>query len=77
MIKELFGGRKMTKVDNLIDVMNLNHIVMLLIYLGYNKNSEIYRKLYRDMGYSLYGYWEIFYWEVNNPDYAEYKPNTK
>jgi hypothetical protein len=26
--------------------------------------------MYRDMGYSLYGYWEIFYWEMNN-DYAQ------
>lgn len=36
------------------------------------KNSEVYRKLYRDMGYSLYGYWEI-----NNEDAGEYIPNTK
>jgi hypothetical protein len=24
------------------------------------------------MGYSLSGYWEIFYWEVNNEDAEDY-----
>ena len=37
-------------------------------------NSEMWRKLYRDLGYSLFGYWEIFYWEANNEKAAEYKP---
>lgn len=41
---------------------------------GLTKNSEEVRKYYRDIGYSLYGYWEIFYWEVNNPLASEYKP---
>jgi hypothetical protein len=41
---------------------------------GYTKNSEIYRKLYRDMGYSLSGYWEVFYWDVNNEKVDEYNP---
>jgi hypothetical protein len=41
---------------------------------GLTKNSEVVRKYYRDIGYSLYGYWEIFYWDVNNPIASEYKP---
>lgn len=61
----------------LLKGVSLNYLCPLLTALGYNKNSEIYRKLYRDMGYSLYGYWEIFYWEVNNPDAKSYIPNKK
>ena len=33
---------------------------------GADKNDPLIRELYRCMGYSLSGYWEIFYWEVNN-----------
>lgn len=59
---------------SVIEKIDLNTLVLLLNHLGYGKNSEVYRQLYRDMGYSLYGYWEIFYWEVNNPDANEYHP---
>ncbi len=65
------------RVRDLVDKIGLNDLVELLHYLGYGKNSEVYRKMYRNMGYSLYGYWEIFYWEVNNEDAADYKPPTK
>ena len=54
--------------------ISLNDLCPLLKCLGYGQNSEVYRKLYRDMGYSLFGYWEIFYWEVNNDDASEYAP---
>lgn len=57
--------------------VDLNELLVLFHHLGYDKNSEVYRKLYRDMGYSLYGYWEIFYWEVNNPKAGKYRPNAK
>lgn len=56
--------------------LSMNDIVPLFYHLGYGKNSEIYRKLYRDIGYSLFGYWEIFYWEMNNQEADEYKPNS-
>jgi hypothetical protein len=57
--------------------INLNDLVHLMHTLGYGKNSEFYRKLYRDMGYSLSGYWEIFFWEANNPKASKYKaPNV-
>lgn len=56
----------------LIDATNLNFVIQGLYENGATKNSEIYRELYRKMGYSLSGYWEIFYWEVNNPDAKQY-----
>jgi hypothetical protein len=46
-----------------------------LYILGYNKNSEIYRKFFWDLYYSISGYWEIFYWKVNNEIADEYKPS--
>lgn len=55
----------------------LNVVLPLLDNLGCGKNSEIYRKLYRDIGYSLYGYWEIFYWEMNNDEADEYISERK
>jgi hypothetical protein len=57
--------------------INLNHLWMLFMRMGLTKNSEEVRKLYRDMGYSLSGYWEIFYWDLNNEDANKYKPKKK
>ena len=53
----------------------INDLIPLLDSLGYDKNSEVYRKLYRDMGYSLFGYWEVFYWVANNSEADKYVPN--
>lgn len=61
-------------VRKLLKNISLNDLCPLLCCLGYDKNSEVYRQLYRDMGYSLFGYWEIFYWEANNPEASNYKP---
>jgi hypothetical protein len=60
-----------------IDNIPFNDLISLLYALGYDKNSEVYRKLYRDLGYTLDGYWEIFYWEVNNENAEEYKTKIK
>lgn len=30
------------------------------------KNTWVMRNFYRQLGYSLFGYWEIFFWEANN-----------
>jgi hypothetical protein len=41
------------------------------------KNDPLIRELYRRLGYSLFGYWEVFYWEVNNDNadkYVDQKP---
>lgn len=64
-------------VRRLVDKCGLNELVELFYHLGYNKNSEIFRKMYRDMGYSLYGYWEIFYWEMNNEQSQDYIEERK
>jgi len=61
-------------VKNIMANISMNDICPLLCELGYGKNSEVYRKLYRDIGYSLSGYWEIFYWELNNDEASEYAP---
>ena len=63
-------------IGRLTDGCNLNDIVQGLHSKGNGKNSEIYRELYRKMGYSLSGYWEIFYWDMNNEDAADYKQPT-
>lgn len=63
-------------VRHILKNISLNDLCPLLNTLGYGKNSEVYRKLYRDMGYSLYGYWEIFFWEINNDNASEYVPNA-
>lgn len=36
------------------------------------KNDPLARELYRRMGISLFGYWEVFYWDVNNPNAEEF-----
>lgn len=59
-------------VVGLLENISLNDLCPLLCAMGFGKNSEVYRKLYRDMGYSLRGYWEVFYWEMNNYDAADY-----
>ena len=55
--------------------IDINETIRLFYKLGYDKNSEVYRKFYRDLGYSLCGYWEVFYWEANNDNANEYRPS--
>lgn len=59
-------------IDKLVDKLGLNDLVLFLRLMGYDKNSEFYRHMYRCMGYSLHGYWEIFYWDANNEDASAY-----
>ena len=66
------------RVYQLLKSIPLNEMIELMYLMGLTKNSEAYRKLYRDMGYSLDGYWEIFYLDMNNADVKEYEqPKTK
>lgn len=60
-----------------VDKIGLLNIYELFESLGMNYNSEIIRKMYRDKGYSLFGYWEIFYCETNNEIANKYKPTNK
>ncbi len=57
--------------------LDIGVVIELFDHLGCNRNSEIVRKMYRDKGYSLFGYWEIFYWEMNNDIADEYVPNSQ
>ena len=63
-------------VNQAVDMVGLNNMIGTMLYKGITKNDEVYRSLYRDMGYSLSGYWEVFYWEMNNEDAEEYQPPT-
>lgn len=78
IIYEDENGTLRWKEDNavikMVDKIGLNDIYQLFYSLGLNKNSELIRKMYRDMGYSLFGYWEIFYWKANNDIADDYVP---
>lgn len=56
---------------------NFNDVVAELLLRGLDKNCEEYRKAYRDIGYSLRAYWEVFYWLENNPIADQYVPMQK
>ncbi|HEY9703997.1 MAG TPA: hypothetical protein V6C58_16225 [Allocoleopsis sp.] len=71
----IFRWKENDFVIKKVNEIGLNNIIELFESLGLNKNSEIVRKMYRDIGYSLNGYYDIFYWEVNNPIAIDYKPN--
>jgi hypothetical protein len=60
-----------------IESKNINDYIFDFNSNGLNKNSEEYRKFYRDMGYSLFRYWEIFYCKANNPICNDYRNNSK
>ena len=47
-------------------VFDLNRFWQKWYQSGHTKNDSAVRRLYRDMGYSVHGYWEIFFWPVNN-----------
>ncbi len=57
-----------------VNKIGMNEVMRLFDALGLNKNSELVRKLYRDIGYSLFGYWEVFYWGANNDIAEDYVP---
>jgi hypothetical protein len=52
---------------------SLNDIVQGFHTNGNDKNTESFRELYRKMGYSLSGYYDVFYWDMNNDIADEYK----
>jgi len=64
-------------IRRLTDNCSLNNICAGFHANGGDKNTESYRELYRKMGYSLSGYWEIFYWDMNNDIADEYKQPEK
>ena len=70
---EVFRWEKDPTIDMLYDLgmIDLNKLFSVMGRRG--KNDPRVRDLYRRMGYSVYGYWEIFHWEVNNPYADEYE----
>lgn len=64
-------------VIELVKEMDLDNIMWLFQQLGLNANSEITRKLYRNLGYSLHAYWKLFYTEGSNRQAKEYKPQPE
>lgn len=77
IIEDEYGTLRWKEKEGLRDAIaacgTLNEVVPLLGAMGWGKNSEQARDFYRNLGYSLSGYWEIFYWEVNNPECDDYK----
>jgi len=65
--------KEVPEIRELVDAMGLNEIVMTFHQKGLTKNSEEWRALYRQIGYSLSGYWEVFYWDMNNDEADEYR----
>lgn len=53
--------QKNKNIDDLITKIGLNELSLLLQLLGYGRESEVYRHMYRCMGYSLSGYYGIFH----------------
>lgn len=74
LINGLYRWKEDQYITSIVDSIGLNKIVSDMYSKGLTKNSEEYRKLYRDIGYSLNGYWEVFYWEMNNEEAYQYKP---
>lgn len=64
------------EVVKIIEEVGFDYVLELFRNVGYNKNSKIYRKLYRDMGYTLFCYWEVFYCKMNNPIANKYYSPT-
>lgn len=71
---EMYGDVLRWKPDPLVrwmvDTMDLEDF---WIRQGNNKNDPMIRGMYRKMGYSVFGYWEIFFWDGNNARAHEWK----
>lgn len=47
----------------MVEEIGLTNVSKVLNQLGYGKETEVMKKLFRDMGYLLEGYYELFYWD--------------
>jgi hypothetical protein len=68
------GEFKWKKNENLKSI-DTNEIIRLFNQLGYDEKSEVYKKFYRDLGYSLDDYWKIFYFDLYKENIEENKPS--
>ena len=63
-------------VTKILEKINLGHLLDLFRVLGLNKNSEVWRHLYRCIGFSIHAYYDVFYHKLNNPDHLDYVQPT-
>ncbi len=52
-------------IGKIVDELSMFEISVLFDIFYSNKNSKLIRKMYRDIGYSLSGYLQIFYNKEN------------
>jgi len=72
-IVEIDGRLRWEEEDGFSEnIPSLNDLISSMMNRGISKNNEAFRNLYRKMGVSLYLYWEVFYWEMNNEDAENY-----
>ena len=74
---EKFGDLLRWKPDPTLGHVDINKKIEEFIDRGITKNDEEWRDFYRRLGYTLAGYWEVFYWEANNPNADKYKPDIQ
>ena len=77
MVGDVIRWEENKGVREIVDMCDLNQMIADMHKRGIGKNDEPYRRLYRNMGYSLSAYWEIFYWDMNNDEADEYNPPAK
>lgn len=61
-----------SRAQEIMDQFGAKNLNDLFGRCGADKNDPIIRELYKCIGYSINGFWEIFYWEVNNDRADEY-----
>ncbi len=71
----MINGEIKWKQNENLKFVDTNEIIRLFNQLGYDENSEVYKKFYRDIGYSLRAYWETFYCDLHNINNEESKPS--
>ena len=55
------------------DYADLNSFWAKFYKEGNTKNQKNVREMYRKLGYSVFGYWEVFFWDANNELTEEWK----
>jgi hypothetical protein len=66
-----------TSIYHFLQPLGLHQLSETLLAWGLDRNTELYRKLYRDMGCSLFNYKEIFYMPNDAYHPSQYIPNAK
>jgi len=75
MVDKVYRWEENKEVRKAINDLDLCKLWNIIYDIGLNRNSELPKSIYRDMGYSLHGYWELFYSDINNEDFKDYVPS--